>query len=152
MEKTGKSKQGKLMHYSVGAIIKKDDKYLLIDRVKVPLGFAGVAGHIDENEKIEDSLKREVREECGLNVIIFKLLFEEELSLEECSRGILTHYWYVYECEVEGDIKIKEDEVKSINSTLHALYSALRGSLFSSKLLFFPKYSSTVITLPSASG
>ena len=103
------------MHYSVGAIIKKDDKYLLIDRVKVPLGFAGVAGHIDENEKIEDSLKREVREECGLNVINFKLLFEEELSLEECSRGILTHYWYVYECEVEGDIKIKEDEVKSIN-------------------------------------
>ena len=103
------------MHYSVGAIIKKGNKYLLIDRVKVPLGFAGVAGHIDKDEDVEDALKREVKEESGLNVINFNLLFEEELSSEKCSRGVLTHYWYIYECEVEGDIKIKKDEVKSIN-------------------------------------
>ena len=39
--KQGKSEEGMAMHYSVGALIKKDDEYLLIDRVKPPLGFAG---------------------------------------------------------------------------------------------------------------
>ena len=103
------------MHYSVGAIIMKDDKYLLIDRAKIPFGFAGIAGHINKNENVEDALKREVKEESGLDVIRTNLLFKKELSLEKCSRGILTHFWYVYECEVKGDIKIKKDEVKSIN-------------------------------------
>ena len=48
--KQGRAKNGQPMHYSVGALIKKEDKYLLIDRVKPPLGFAGLAGHIDEGE------------------------------------------------------------------------------------------------------
>ena len=59
--KAGTSKSGKPMHYSVGAIIKKDDKYLLLDRVKPPFGFASVAGHIDEGEDEITTLKREIK-------------------------------------------------------------------------------------------
>jgi len=112
--KQGKSRDGKLMHYSVGALIKKDNKYLLIDRVKAPLGFAGPAGHIDEGEDKIQSLKREVEEESGLKIDNYKILFEEELDWNQCSKGVDIHYWYLFECNVSGVIKRNYAETKSI--------------------------------------
>jgi 8-oxo-dGTP pyrophosphatase MutT (NUDIX family) len=112
--KLGELKDSKPMHYSVGALIKKDNKYLLIDRVKPPLGFAGLAGHIDEGEKPEEALKREVKEESGLEVIKYKLLFEEELDFDTCSKEIERHYWHLFECEIRGDINRSLHETKSI--------------------------------------
>ena len=112
--KQGKSEDGKMMHYTVGAIIKKDDKYLLIDRVKPPLGFAGIAGHIDEGENEIQALKREIEEESGLEVDNYNLLFEEKIDWNECSRGIGVHYWYLFECNVSGEIKQNHIETKSI--------------------------------------
>jgi len=112
--KQGKGRDGKLMHYSVGALIKKDGKYLLIDRVQPPFGFAGIAGHIDEGENPEQALKREVEEESGLKIEKYKLLFEEELDWNWCSKGVGIHYWYLYECDVSGKIKENYTETKSI--------------------------------------
>jgi 8-oxo-dGTP diphosphatase len=112
--KTGQS-NGQEIHYSVGAIIKRNNEYLLIDRVKEPLGFAGVAGHIDENETPEQSLIREVKEESGLEVIKPELLIEEFVQWNECSHGVKGHYWYLYTCEVSGDIEPSIREAKSIN-------------------------------------
>lgn len=117
--KTGKSKNGQPMHYSVGALIKKGDKYLLIDRTIPPFGFAGPAGHIDKGESAAQSLKREVEEESGLKVQKCKLLFEEELDWNWCSVGVRIHYWYLFECEATGKIKRNHEETKSIG-----LYSA----------------------------
>lgn len=104
------------MHYSVGAIIKnKNGQYLLIDRMKEPLGFAGLAGHIDEGESPLESLIREIKEESGLSVIgTPKLLLEEELNWNSCSKGINSHYWYLYECDVEGQVVENTRETKSI--------------------------------------
>lgn len=114
MVKLSKSKSGKEMHYSVGAIIKKDNKYLLIDRVHEPLGFASLAGHIDENESPIEAIKREVLEESGLKITNPKLLMEEEVDENRCHSGINTHYWYVFEAEASGSIKENDKEVKSI--------------------------------------
>ena len=111
--KLGISEKGEKMHYSVGAIIKIDGKYLLIDRVKIPLGFACPAGHVDEGETPEESLRREVREETGLEIVNSKLLFEAE-SRGLCSRKVESHYWYVYECETEGKITLELSGAKSI--------------------------------------
>ncbi|MCK5413456.1 MAG: NUDIX hydrolase [Candidatus Pacebacteria bacterium] len=113
--KEGKSKNGKAMHYSVGALIEEDGKYLLIDRVKPPFGFAGVAGHIDEGEEAEEALVREVKEESGLKVKGFKLLFEEEANFNTCRRGIEVHYWYLFKCIVKGRVKQNIEETKSID-------------------------------------
>ena len=100
--KVGEAKDGGPMHFSVGALIRRDDSYLLIDRATLPFGFAGIAGHIDESESPEQALSREVREEAGLNVQNIKLLFEEELDWNQCNKGIGTHHWYLFECGTES--------------------------------------------------
>lgn len=112
--KIGKSKSGELMHYSVGALIERDGKYLLIDRVNPPFGFAGLAGHIDEGEESILALKREVKEESGLAAVSCRFLFEEEIPENVCAKGIGVHYWYVFACDTRGELKAEADEVKSI--------------------------------------
>lgn len=109
-----KSSNGEAMHFSVGAVIEKNGKYLLVDRVDPPHGHAGLAGHVDENEEPLVALKREVNEESGLNVSSCKLLFEEEVPGNFCKRGIKTHYWYLYECSVSGVVTQNTRETKSI--------------------------------------
>lgn len=105
---------GKLMHFSVGALITKSDQYLLIDRATPPLGFAGIAGHIDKEETEKEALIREVKEESGLKVENYKLLFEEELDWNWCSKGATCHYWYLFSCQVSGKIRKNPVETKSI--------------------------------------
>lgn len=111
--KSGTAKDGSEMHYSVGAVIKRGGKYLLVDRAKFPPGYAGIAGHVDEGEGPEGALIREVKEEGGYRVKKCKRLFEEELA-NECRRGVKTHKWSLYECEVEGDMEWNPEETKSI--------------------------------------
>lgn len=112
--KISKTSGGKIMHYSVGALIEHHGKYLLIDRVQPPYGFAGIAGHVDEGEDEETALIREVKEESGLIVKGYRLLFEEEVSNNICSKGITVHYWYLYECKVSGKMQQNTNETKSI--------------------------------------
>lgn len=111
--KLSKSSNGKPMHFSVGALIEKDGKYLLIERAKPPLGFALVAGHVDEGEEPEVALKREVKEESGYDLENFELITEGELD-DTCRRGISVHYWYLYKCEVSGEIVHNDEETLSI--------------------------------------
>lgn len=87
---------------------------MLIDRMKTPFGFACVAGHVDQGETPEQSLVREVEEESGLKVKNYKLLLEEELDWDTCSKGIEVHYWRVYECDTEGEVMQNKIETKSI--------------------------------------
>jgi ADP-ribose pyrophosphatase YjhB (NUDIX family) len=108
------STTNKPMHFSVGAIIKRDAKYLLIDRAVIPLGFAGPAGHVDEDETPEEAVRHEVKEECGLTVTECKQIHKEEVLENECSQHLRVHYWYLFECQVEGELKQNERETKSI--------------------------------------
>jgi 8-oxo-dGTP pyrophosphatase MutT (NUDIX family) len=108
------TKAGKPMHFSVGALIERDGKYLLIERAVPPLGFAGVAGHIDEGEDERQAVIREVKEEVGFDVNDPKLLFEEELDGNWCSKGATSHYWYLFHCPVSGEMERSERETKSV--------------------------------------
>lgn len=112
--KLGTASNNSQMHYSIGALIKRGNKYLLIDRVKPPPGYAGIAGHIDEGEEATQALNREVMEETGLKVERQKLLYEEEILWNWCRRGVNVHYWYLFDCEVSGEVKQNFDEEKSI--------------------------------------
>ena len=112
--KLGQSSQGKPMHYSVGAVIQREEKYLLLDRMHSPFGFAGVAGHVDEGESDIEALLREVREESGLTVVKYNLLFREEVDGNTCKRGITVHYWHLFQCNTRGAVKRNIQETKSI--------------------------------------
>lgn len=114
--KTVTTTDGTTMHFSVGAIIKRDDKYLLINRAVPPLGFAGIAGHVDEGEEPLEALRRELKEEGSLILEEATLLFEEVCKNNSCSKGITIHHWYLYDCKVSGTIKRNLSETKSIGS------------------------------------
>ena len=113
--KVGTSASGAIMHYSVGAVISRDGKYLIVDRVKIPLGHAGIAGHVDKGEQPADAIRRETEEECGLSVIgTPRLLFSEEIN-NPCSKGVGVHFWFLYEVEVaEGNVRLEQGKAKSI--------------------------------------
>jgi len=107
-------RQGEIIHYSAGALIQKENRYLLINRFKPPFGFAGLAGHVEENETFEEAVKREVNEESDLLVTEIKFLIEGETSFgEHCTKGARKHIWKVFECKTKGKIKINKKEVKS---------------------------------------
>lgn len=110
----GKSKNGQAMHYAVGALINRNNKYLLMDRANPPYGFAGPAGHIDEGESEQQALIRETTEETALKITNYNLIFAEEISGNTCKSGISTHYWYLFACETTGENKQIDKEAKSI--------------------------------------
>lgn len=68
------------MEKSSGAVIYKNDKYLLL---KYSIGHWGfVKGHIEKNESEEETLFRETKEETGLTKENLKLIdgFKEKIS------------------------------------------------------------------------
>ncbi len=107
-------KYGAPIHYSVGIFIERLGKFLLIDRAKPPLGFACVAGHVDNNETPDEAIVREVKEEIGLTLTKFKAVEENFFGWNECRRGIKGHYFYVYKGEANGKIVHNQNETKSI--------------------------------------
>lgn len=99
-------------HTSVGMFVWKDERLLLIERAKFPFGFAVPAGHVDGDSSYEESARRELREEVGLEADGLKLLTEGRKE-NQCRReGGSWHYWKMYEVVTMGDIKRSEDETK----------------------------------------
>lgn len=102
-------------HTSVGMLVWKDDKLLLIERAKFPFGFAIPAGHVDGDKTFEESAIRELEEEVGLNAKEIKLVVEGRKE-NHCRRDDGSwHYWKIYQVETGGDIKRSEDETKQAN-------------------------------------
>lgn len=105
---------GELIHYSVGAFVRRGDEVLLIDRNNPPYGLAGIAGHVDEGEEPGAAIAREVSEESGFALVSVLLLKEEFVPLNTCSKGVNGHYWYIFGGEVSGDPIANLREVRSI--------------------------------------
>lgn len=112
--KLGKTEKGEPLHFSVAAIIERDGKYLMIDRKNPPFGFACIAGHIDEGEEVDKALIREVWEESGLIVLESRLIAEEVLDWNQCSKGVGIHHWHVFEVKFSGKPVWNQEETKSI--------------------------------------
>lgn len=102
-------------HKSVGMLVWRDNDLLLIERKKPPFGFAPPAGHIDEDNSFEESARRELKEEVGLEIKNIKLLIEGRKE-NTCRReGGIWHYWKIYEVEADGKVKGNDEETKQAN-------------------------------------
>lgn len=107
-------------HTSVGVLVFKGDKLLIIDRKRPPLGLAAPAGHVDKHGNPEDSeakqfeqaARNELEEEVGLTATRLTLLAEGQMD-NPCRRpGGDWHYWRIYEAQAIGDLNPSEEETR----------------------------------------
>lgn len=89
---------------SVGMIIKRHGKILLIERKKPPFGFAPPAGHIDGKGSFENAAREEVEEEVGLTPKGIKLIAEGKKDNPCRRKGGTWHYWKIYQVDASGGI------------------------------------------------
>ncbi|MDP2655151.1 MAG: NUDIX hydrolase [bacterium] len=99
-------------HTSVGMLVWKDEKLLLIERAKFPFGFAIPAGHVDDDSTYEKSAQRELQEEVGLETAELKLIAEGRRE-NPCRREDGSwHYWKIYQVSTIGNIDRSKEETK----------------------------------------
>jgi ADP-ribose pyrophosphatase YjhB (NUDIX family) len=107
-------------HTSVGILVERAGKLLLIERKKPPFGFAPPAGHVDAHmgadgqPDFESAARAELLEEVGLRARELTLLAEGRRD-NPCRRPEGTwHYWKIYKAAVSGRPKPSLNEVKKI--------------------------------------
>lgn len=101
-------------HTSVGMLIWKEDRLLLIERMKFPFGFAPPAGHVDGDVSYEESAIREIEEEVGLKVENLELLIEGRKENKCRRKDGSWHYWKIYKAETNGEVQRSLDETKQV--------------------------------------
>jgi 8-oxo-dGTP diphosphatase len=95
-------------HMRIVGIIIKDDKILLMRRVKNGQKYyVFPGGSIENNETVEDALEREIKEETGLFVRSNRKLFEIE------NQGRREAYYLIE--EFDGALEIKGPEKERAN-------------------------------------
>lgn len=93
-------------HRCVGALIRNEHgDVLLFQRGTPPDGYAGPAGHCDDDVP-GDALIKEIREEVGLTVVHSRLIayFHDSHACRRTYEDEPGHNWRFYECQVEGEI------------------------------------------------
>jgi 8-oxo-dGTP diphosphatase len=63
----------------VGGKYTKEPKIVLIERAKKPLGWALPGGHVEYGESLEECIKREVKEETGLDIGVYEQFYTYSL-------------------------------------------------------------------------
>ena len=81
-------------HTSVGILVWKEEKLLLIERKNFPFGFAPPAGHLD-GDTYEEAAKRELLEETGYAGELHKI----STCLEDSYSTKLRHNFVVLNCK-----------------------------------------------------
>lgn len=101
----------------VGAVIVKDNKVLLIRRAGEPgRGLWSIPGGLVElGERIKDAVRREVKEETGLDVKIDKLANVTEIITKDEKGRIKFHYVIIdfFAIPLRGKLKPSSDALEA---------------------------------------
>lgn len=107
-------------HTSVGILVFRDGKLLIIDRKRPPLGLAAPAGHVDkhgdpndsEEKQFEQAAINELKEETGLIATSLSLISEERME-NPCRRPDGTwHFWRIYHAKAVGKLNPSTEETR----------------------------------------
>lgn len=96
---------------SVGLILWNErGQILMLERLKNPIGLAGVAGHVDifnsKKESYEETATREWREETGAILKNMKLVYEDYIFSNDVHGG---HFWKIFEVlKYQGEPRLME--------------------------------------------
>ena len=93
----------------VAAVIKKNNKYLIVQRNRkkhMGLKWEFPGGKVEGNETFEEALPREIKEELNITIHVHDKIAEEKYKDEKID--IVLHY---YLCSIDsGTIKLSEHE------------------------------------------
>jgi len=104
-----------IKHIAVAGIIIKDEKMLFVDRRTYPYGLELPAGHVENDESLEEALYREVYEEVSLKVTGATLLAQIEHPESHCRYGSDIEEWSVFLVQTNGgDDFVSSSEIASI--------------------------------------
>ncbi len=100
------------MKITSSAILIRNNKILAYKRSENKKCYAGfwdvTGGHVEEKETPEDALKREVKEELGIDVIEFKFFDAMKNVIDPTSKEIYNHYYFIV-TSWKGEIKNQSD-------------------------------------------
>jgi len=101
---------------AVGAVIINDHKVLLVKRAHAPARgqWAIPGGRVEAGETLQQALKREIREETGLDIDIGPLAHVFDL-IERSAAGLLTRHYVIIDYEatiVGGTLQAGDDALK----------------------------------------
>lgn len=102
----------------VGAIIMNEENKVLLCKMTTGLGvYPGqwglVGGGVEEGELIEDALKREIREEVGLEVEnVVSYWFHDEVKEKmypDGSKGMVYMVYLLFDARAQGDVVLNQE-------------------------------------------
>lgn len=109
-------------HTSVGILVFRDGKLLIIDRKRPPKGLAAPAGHVDKHGRSEISTAgkyqaaafSELKEETGIIASSSLELLYDGIKNNPCRRPDGTwHHWKIYKVEATGELKPSAAETRA---------------------------------------
>ena len=98
---------------TVGALIFNDnDQLLLVKTHKWKGKYTIPGGHVEMGESLANALKREIREETGLELIEAEFLCFQEFIFNDSFWEKKHFIFFDFVCRVEGDLVVLNDEAQ----------------------------------------
>jgi ADP-ribose pyrophosphatase YjhB (NUDIX family) len=121
----------------VGAIISRDEKFLLVRRAENPGKglWTNPGGYIEQHEKIHETIKREVLEEAGVEAVVTNII-----ALRDQPRSIHNIYIAFKMEYVGGEPEPDGVEVDAAGFFSHEEMAAMPVAKFTSWLIDCAKY------------
>lgn len=109
-----------LLHNEVGCLIINGKGQVLLQKRSAnkkfdPNKWALCAGHVDAGESLDDAMKREIKEEIGINIVNgeLKSYGAKEVKIKQKNSHITYFYYLVKDLPVEA-FKVQQEELSEV--------------------------------------